>query len=384
MAKEYYTTLGVSQEASQQEIKKAYRKMAFKYHPDRNPDDPKAEEKFKAASEAYDVLGDEEKRQIYDRYGEDGLRSVNRHDFTSTEDIFDAFRDVFGNGSFFDDFFGTRRNSGSSRKGRNLRVNIEVNLEEVAEGTTKNVTLRKKDICTECGGKGAAPGTEPASCSYCNGYGQVEKRQGFFAMRTTCPRCQGSGIIIKSPCTECQGEGLVDDNSEVEIDVPAGVENGTRLKVPNQGEPHPKTGIKGDLFCDIAVKEHPIFMRRGCDLICNLPLPYSLVALGGKTEVPTLNAQTIETDIPKGTQNGDVLRLRGLGLPGLHTNRTGDLLIKIYIEVPRKLTKKQEELLRQLSEIEGANVSEERQSFINRLKDYVKQVAHSTGHFETN
>ncbi len=380
MASDYYTILGVDQDASPKEIKKAYKKMAFEYHPDRNPEDPEAEKKFKKASEAFEVLGDEEKRSMYDRYGEEGLRGINRQDFRSSEDIFDAFRDIFGNGSMFGDFFGQSRGGAAGGGGRNLRVPIEVTLEDVANGAQKTVTLRKRVVCDECDGSGAAPGSEPATCSACNGYGQVERRQGFFSMRSTCPRCGGKGTIIKSPCTICNGSGLMDHASDVHIDIPAGVESGTRLKVPNQGEPDPETGRTGDLFCDIIVQEHQIFERHGPDLICHLPLPYSLVALGGKTEVPTLNAQTIETTIPKGTQNGDVLRLRGLGLPSLRSRRKGDLLVKVYVEVPRKLTGRQKELLRELSEIEGSNVSQERESFLNRIKEYVKNVAHAGGH----
>ncbi len=348
--------------------------MAFKYHPDRNADDPGAAEKFKAASEAYDVLGDEDKRRIYDRYGEEGLKGVNRHDFRSTEDIFDAFRDIFGGGSPFGEFFGQRGDRGGRARGRNLRVNIEVSLEDAATGTQKVVNLRKRDICSECTGSGSAPGTEPSTCSYCRGYGQVEQRQGFFAVRATCPRCQGSGSIIKSPCTACRGHGLVENTSEIQVDIPAGVESGTRLKMPNEGEPDPETGRKGDLYCDISVKEHPIFIRRGPDLVCNLPLPYTLAALGGQTEVPTLKAGKMEINVPKGTQNGDVLRLKNAGLPDIRYGRRGDLLVKVFVEVPRKLTKRQKELLRELSEIEGANIGQERQGFLDRLKEYVKHV----------
>jgi len=346
--------------------------MAFKFHPDRNPEDPEAAEKFKAASEAYDVLGDEEKRRIYDRYGEEGLKGAGRHDFRSADDIFETFSDIFGGGGIFGDFFGRNSNSGNRRKGRSLRVNVEVSLEDVETGSQKNITLKKKDICTDCDGEGAAPGTEPATCSYCRGYGQVEQRQGFFAMRTTCPRCGGKGTIIKSPCTVCGGEGLVNKKSEVQVEVPVGVESGTRLKMPGKGEPDPETGVRGDLYCDITVKEHPLFLRRGPDLVCNLPLPYSLAALGGTAEVPTLNSDSVEANVPKGTRNGDVLRLKGLGLPDMRTGKKGDLLIKTFIEVPQKLTRRQEELLRELSEIEGTHISPEREGFLNKLKEYVK------------
>ncbi len=376
MASDYYKILEVDTEASQSEIKKAYRKMAFDYHPDRNPDDPEAAATFKAASEAYDVLGDEEKRKIYDLYGEEGLKRTQRHDFRTSEDIFETFRDIFGNGSIFNDFFGQGGASRTSGKGRSLRVDIEVTLEDVETGTRKNVTLRKRDLCSHCKGSGAAPGTDPVTCSYCRGHGQVENRHGFFAMRTACPRCQGSGVIIKSPCTECGGAGLVQDVFDIKIDVPPGVGSGTRIKIPNEGEPNPETGLKGDLYCDIVVQEHPIFLRHGSNIICNLPLPYSLAALGGATEVPTLKAHMTEAKIPKGTQNNDIIRLKGLGLPDMHTGRRGDLLVKVFIEVPKRLTKRQKELLHELSEIEGSNVCQERQGFLDRLKDYVKNVAH--------
>ncbi len=376
MAREYYTTLGVASDASQQEIKKAYRKMAFRYHPDRNPDDPQAAEKFKAASRAYEVLSDEDKRRIYDRHGEEGLKGFNRPDFQSEDDIFGAFSDIFGYGNPFEDIFGQRRRHEGQQQGRNLRVNIEVDLEDVVKGTKKTVTLRRRDICSSCNGNGAAPGTEPATCSYCKGYGQVEQRQGFFAMRVTCPRCQGSGSIIKSPCTECNGSGLVESVVEIKIDIPAGIESGTRLKVTGEGEPHPETRMRGDLYCDIVTRTHPLFVRHGTDLVCNLPVAYSLAALGGKTQAPALKAGAVEITVPKGTQNGDVLRLRGMGLPDPHSGRKGDLLVKVFVEVPRKLTRRQKELLRELTEIEGAHISPEREGFVERLKEYVKNFTH--------
>ncbi len=253
---------------------------------------------------------------------------------------------------------------------------MQVQLEDVAGGARRTVRIKKRDVCPHCSGSGAAPGSEPATCSYCRGYGQVEQRQGFFAMRATCPGCGGSGTIIKSPCCECGGDGLVENTSELSVDVPAGVESGTRLKMSEEGEPHPETGLKGDLYCDILVREHPIFVRRGADLICTLPLPYTLAALGGKTEVPALNAGTAELTIPRGVQNGEILRLKGLGLPELRTGKKGDLLVKVFVEVPRRLTRRQRELLQELSEIEGTNISSERQGFLDRLKEYVKNVTH--------
>ncbi|MFP4026903.1 MAG: molecular chaperone DnaJ [Candidatus Brocadiia bacterium] len=373
--KDYYDILGVKRKASQKEIKRAYRKLALEYHPDRNPDDPEAAEKFKEAARAYEVLGDEQKRRLYDQYGEAGLRNTGRRDFGSFDDIFSAFSDIFGGSGLFDEFFsGGRRGQRREKRGRNLRVALNMSLEEVSEGVTKTVTLRRREICDHCEGNGCTPGTEPTTCSYCRGHGQVENRQGFFSMRTTCPKCHGSGTICKNPCSKCGGEGLIEKECDVEITVPAGIESGTRIRVRGEGEPGP--GGRGDLFCDITVREHSIFNRRGADLICELPVSYSLAALGGKAQVPILGGEMREIEIPRSTQGGDLLRISKAGLPYPQNSARGDLLINVSVEVPQKLTDRQEELLRELAEIEGSHVSEKRKGFLQKIKEYVYQRSH--------
>mgnify|MGYP006293484053 CR=1 FL=1 len=368
--KDYYDILGIDRGASEKEIKKAYRKCALEYHPDRNPDDPEAAEKFKEAAQAYEVLSDPEKRELYDRYGEEGLKGQRRRDFSSYDDIFSAFSDIFG-GGMFEDFFGSRSAGRQRSRGRSLRVELELDLEDVAEGATKTVTLRRREKCPECGGDGCAADSEPRTCSYCRGYGQVESRQGFFSMRTTCPKCQGKGTRIDDPCPKCRGNGMVQEETEVNIPVPQGVESGTRLRIRGEGEPGPE-GRRGDLYCDITVRDHPIFERRGPDLVCQVPVTYSQAALGGTIEVPTLGGETTEVEVSKASQSGEVVRMRGQGLPYPNSQRKGDLLVVLQVDVPRELTDRQEDLLRELAEIEGSNVSERRQSFMERLKNYVR------------
>ncbi len=375
MARDYYRILGVEENASQEDIRRAYRKLALKYHPDRNAGDPGAAEKFKEAAQAYEVLGDPEKRRLYETYGEAGLRGAGLRDFSSFDDIFSAFTDIFG-GSLFEEFFGPERSGGGRSRGRSLRVGLEVDLEDVAGGTGKTVTLLRQERCEKCGGTGCAPGKQPITCSYCRGYGQVESRQGFFAMRTSCPQCRGSGMVIEDPCSECRGSGLVQRRSDVEIRVPPGVESGTRLRMRGEGEPGPG-GERGDLYCDIVVRDHPIFGRRGADLLCELPIAYSLAALGGQAEVPALGGQTLEVNIPRGLQSGEVLRLSHHGLPYPNNRARGDLLVRVFVEVPTRLTLRQEELLREMAKIEGSNVSEKRKSFLKRIRDYVHNMADS-------
>ncbi|MFW6456788.1 MAG: molecular chaperone DnaJ, partial [Planctomycetota bacterium] len=283
--KDYYNILGVDRGASQEEIKKAYRKAALKYHPDRNPDDPDAAEKFKEAAQAYDVLSDPKKRKQYDTYGEAGLNGQRARDFQSYDDVFSAFSDIFG-GGMFDEFFGGGKGRNSQSGGRSLRVELNLDLEDVAQKTTKTVNLRRREQCETCDGSGSAPGSSPRTCTYCRGYGQVESRQGFFSMRTTCPKCQGKGEIIDNPCSECGGDGMIQKECEVSITIPQGIESGTRLRVRGEGEPG-QNGRRGDLYCDINIKDHPIFDRRGPDLECELPISYSKAALGGTAEVPT-------------------------------------------------------------------------------------------------
>ena len=377
MARDYYEVLGLSREAAGDEMKRAYRKLALKHHPDRNPDDPQAAERFKEAAQAYDVLSDPEKRRLYDTYGEAGLRGAGARSFTSFEDIFSAFSDVFG-GGIFDEFFAASTGGRRARTGRSLRVRIDISLEEVAQGCTRTVSLRRRERCESCSGTGCKAGTRPATCSYCRGHGQVESRQGFFAMRTTCPRCHGSGSVIQDPCPACQGGGLVQKECELDIAIPPGLDAGTRLVVAGQGEAAP-SGVRGDLYCDVVVRDHPIFQRRRADLLCELPVTYAMAALGGEVEVPALGGATQTIKVPSGTQSGEILRLPHGGLPHSQGRGRGDLLLQVTVETPRKLTERQEELLRELAAIEGTHVTGKRKSFLETIRHYVHDVTHAQG-----
>jgi len=369
---DYYEVLGVSRDATQEQIKSAYRKIALKYHPDRNPGNSEAAERFKAAAEAYEVLGDEEMRRRYDLYGKAGLKEAGVRTFTSFDDIFSAFGDIFGD-SVFAEFFGRPMRP---ERGRNLRVQLSLELEEVATGTEKTITLRRLERCETCGGSGCRSGTRPATCPYCRGYGEVESRQAFFRMRTTCPRCHGAGTIITDPCPECEGAGRSERQVDVTVSIPAGIESQTRMRVRGQGEAGPG-GQRGDLYCDIFVREHDIFERNGADLLCEVPISYSTAVLGGTVQVPTIHGKTEDIKIPNGTRSGEILRCKNLGLPYPNGTGRGDLLVRVVVEVPQKLTPRQEELLRELAEIEKAHVSEERKSFLERIKSYLYQKTRS-------
>jgi molecular chaperone DnaJ len=366
--RDYYEVLGIDRDASQAEVKKAYRRKAMEYHPDRNPNNPDAAEKFKEAAEAYEVLGNEETRSRYDRYGRAGLQGVPLHDFGSVDDILNVFSDFFGGAGLFDGFFGPSRPRRPVR-GRNLRVALELDLREVLDGAEKTITLARLEACKECEGRGAAK-DGLRSCAQCRGYGQVESRQGFFRMRTTCPRCQGRGTVVVDPCAHCGGHGRIQKEVEVTVRVPAGIESGTRLRVRGEGESLPD-GPSGDLYCDVFVRPHDVFERSGADLLCEVPIGYPTAALGGSVDVPSLDGEARELAIPRGTQSGDMLRLRRLGLPRLDGADRGDMLVRVVIETPRRLTLRQEELLRELAEIEEDNVSERRKSFLTKLKDYI-------------
>jgi len=349
--KDYYEILGVTRSATQEEIKKAYRKMALKYHPDRNPDNKEAEEKFKEASEAYEVLSDPEKRQIYDQFGHEGLRGTGFTGFRGFEDIFSSFGDIFGD--FFG--FGGRPRSGPIR-GDDLRYDLEISFEEAAFGKEVELEIPRTVKCEACGGSGAKPGTRPIPCPACGGRGQVTRSQGFFSISTTCPTCQGTGQIIPEPCSACQGTGRVKQKRKVSLKIPAGVDTGSRLRLRGEGEAGGRGGPPGDLYVVIHVTPHESFERNGDDIFCKIPISFTTASLGGKIEVPTLDgSETIQ--IKRGTQSGEVFRLKGKGFPRLQGYGRGDEIIQVTVSVPKKLTKRQEELLREFAAIEGDNIS---------------------------
>lgn len=370
---DYYRILEIERNASQEDIKKAYRKQALKYHPDRNPGDKQSEQRFKKAAEAYEILGDSEKRKQYDLYGREGLKGFEVHGFTNFEDIFEHFSDIFG-GGLFEDFFGTRtrRQARTERRGPNLRVDIDLDLREVAAGTEKTIGLTRREYCDVCGGSGLRPGTSPATCSYCRGRGEIQQTQGFFVLRATCPKCGGHGKVIESPCNRCNGGGRVAKRTNITVQVPPGVEDGTRLRIAGQGESGENGAPRGDLYCDIHVKPHPIFQRQGNNILCELPISFTQAALGCEVDVPTLKGSVTKVKVPKGTQHGDILNVRGEGLPAMHGWGKGDLLVQAVIEVPARLTARQEELLREFAEIERLHPSPKTKSFFQKMKEYFK------------
>lgn len=371
--RDYYEILGVAREASDKDIAAAYRKLAVKYHPDKNPGDEDAIKLFKECAEAFEVLSDDDKRGRYDRYGHsgvDGVQGGGAPHFNDINDIFAAFGNMFGD-SVFGDLFnrGRRGQRNQVQRGADVRTDVSLDLLEAARGCRKTLTIRRHIRCEGCEGSGAKLGTKPEKCRYCNGAGQVIQASGIFRVQTTCPGCGGRGAMIKTPCPGCAGEGKVFERVEREVSIPAGVDEGTRLRLAGEGEASPNGGPPGDCYCFIQVREHPLFRREGQNLICALPLSYSQAALGAQVQVPTLEGAE-EVAIERGVQHGDLLRLRGRGVPDPHGRGVGDLLLHVAIEIPKQLTPRQEELLRELAAEEHANVSPQRKSFFDKLKAY--------------
>jgi len=370
MAKrDYYKVLGIEKAASQDEIKRAYRRMAIKYHPDKNPDNKEAEAKFKECAEAYEVLSDAEKRRQYDQYGHEGLRGTGMHDFSrmNVEDIFSMFG--------FEDFFGGVFGGGGRRSGRrtgpargyDLETGVELTLDEIAHGAEKTIEFTRQDRCAECSGSGAAPGTQPARCPICGGRGQVAKGGGFFQMVSTCPQCQGTGRVVQTPCSKCRGSGRVPKKRTVKIKIPPGVHEGQGIRVGGEGEPGRDGGPNGDLYCYVRVKPHEFLERDGNHLIAVVPISFTQAALGATIEVPSLNG-TRQLKVPPGTQFGSTFRIRGEGLPDVRTHRTGDELVHVTVETPTNLNTRQEELLREFAQTENKRVSPKSQGFFEKLK----------------
>jgi molecular chaperone DnaJ len=366
--RDYYEVLGVQRTATDVEIKKAYRQRAWEYHPDRNPGDKESEEKFKEAAEAFEVLSDAEKRRLYDQFGHEGPRGAGFQGFSGVEDIFSHFGDLFG------DLFGMGGMGGfggspfRSARGGDLRVGVELTFAEAVVGATKDVRVRRRVRCNTCGGSGAKPGTSEEVCGTCGGRGQVVHAQGFFMIGTTCPSCRGKGRVVRQKCPDCRGEGVVSREERLAVNIPAGVDDGQTLRLSGKGEPGPHGGAPGNLYVELTVHPDPRFKRDGADLLTELELSYPQAALGAVVSVPTIDGET-DVEVEPGTQPGTVVVLRGKGVPRVGRHGRGDLLVRFNVGVPKELTEKQRELLRQLAHELGeeAPAAEER-GFFGRRK----------------
>lgn len=377
--RDYYEVLGVERSASADEIKRSYRRLAMKFHPDRNPGDAEAETRFKEAAEAYEVLSDDGRRKMYDQYGHAGLRGTPGYDFRSMDpqDIFSMFDEIFGGGFGGGGGRGGRRRQGVAR-GYDLETQVEITLEEVLAGTTAEVDFTRLDVCDACHGEGARPGTSRSPCQTCGGHGQVAQSGlgGMFRMVTTCPACRGAGSVITDPCETCRGQGRVPRRRRLEVKIPPGIRAGQAVAIRGEGEPPPPEaarggqGIRGDLHVVIRVATHQLFERDGDNLTMRVPISFTQAALGAKVNIPTLDGEH-ELNIPRGTQHGRIIKVGGKGLPNLRSGRRGDLLVLISIEIPQKLTAKQETLLREYAETEDHSVLPETQGFWNRIRDFL-------------
>jgi len=372
--RDFYDILGVARNATDDEIKKAYRKLAMKYHPDRNPDSKEAEGKFKEAKEAYEMLSDPQKRAAYDQYGHAGV-DPNMGGFGGGGQGFGGFSDAFGD--IFGDIFGgggARGGRGGPQvyRGADLRYSMEITLEEAAHGHETQIRVPSWSNCDSCGGDGAEPGSKVETCTTCHGAGQVRVAQGFFSMQQTCPRCSGSGKYIPKPCKKCHGAGKIKSQKTLEVKIPAGIDDGMRIRSSGNGEPGVNGGPSGDLYVEVHIKEHPVFQREGEDLHCEMPISFIDAALGGEIEVPTLSGKA-SFDVPEGTQSGRVFRLRSKGIKSLRTALPGDLYIHVQVETPVKLNETQKDLLRKFDESlksGGSKHSPQQKGWLDRVKDF--------------
>lgn len=370
--RDFYETLGVPKNASEDDIKKAYRKLAMKHHPDRNPDSKTAEGKFKEAKEAYEMLSDKEKREAYDRYGHAGVDPNMNYGGGQGGGFADAFGDIFGD--IFGGGGGRGRGGPQMYRGADLRYNLEISLEQAFSGFDTTIRVPAWDACEPCGGSGAKPGTSPSTCSTCGGNGQVRMQQGFFSVQQTCPTCRGTGKIIADPCSACSGVGKVKRNKTLEVKIPAGIDDGMRIRSSGNGEPGQNGGPPGDLYVEVHIKSHAVFQREGDDLHCEIPITFAKAALGCEIEVPTLGGKVSFT-VPEGTQAGKVFRLRGKGIKGVRTGHMGDLFCHVAVDTPVKLTDRQKELLQELEKltIEGGdkhNPRSDSKTWKSRVKQF--------------
>lgn len=372
--KDYYEVLGVNRDASEDELKKAYRKLAMKWHPDRNPDNPKAEEHFKEAKEAYEILTDAQKRAAYDQFGHAGVDpSVGGAGGAGAG--FGGFGDAFGD--IFGDIFGGAGGGGGRGRstvyrGADLRYNLEISLEEAARGTETRIRIPAMEECETCKGSGAKPGTKPTTCTTCNGHGQVRMQQGFFSIQQTCPRCHGTGKMVANPCGSCSGSGRVKKQKTLAVKIPAGVDEGDRIRLSGEGEAGVNGGPTGDLYVVIQIKQHGVFTRDHNDLHCEMPISFTTAALGGEIEIPTLDGYA-KIKIPAETQSGKVFRLRGKGIKGVRSTAHGDLLCHVIVETPVSLTSRQKELLQEFESIsnkDSARHNPRAKSWMDRVKEF--------------
>jgi len=381
---DYYATLGVPRGASQEEIKKAYRKLALKHHPDKNPEDKDAEKKFKQVSEAYEVLSDEKKRQIYDQYGADALKGAasagpHAQGFSSMEDALRTFMGAFGGGhgggqeSIFDSFFsfgggGQQGASEAAVQGASKKISLTVSFEECAKGTEKEIAITNHLACDSCHGSGAKSASGIKTCSTCHGYGHIQQSRGFFNMTSTCPKCHGSGQIITDPCPECHSTGRLKKKQTVKVPIPAGIDDGMRIKLAGYGDAGERGGPPGDLYVYIQVKPHEIFHREGDDIVIDLPVTFTEASLGCKKEIPTPLSGSCKITIPEGVQSGKVLRIKGQGMPNVHGQGCGDLLVEVHVETPVELSEEQKDLLKEFQKLENPKNSPQKKGFFEKLK----------------
>ncbi|MDO8346717.1 MAG: molecular chaperone DnaJ [Rugosibacter sp.] len=370
MAKrDFYEILGVNRDASDEEIKKAYRKLAMKHHPDRNPDNPKSEGLFKEAKEAYEILSDPQKRAAYDQHGHAGVDPQARGFGGGNGGFGDAFADIFG------DIFGGGGGRSNVYRGADLRYNLEISLEDAARGSETRIRIPTLVGCEACDGSGAKKGTQPKTCPTCGGHGQVRMQQGFFSIQQACPKCHGTGRYIPEPCTTCQGSGRIKQHKTLSVKIPAGIDEGDRIRLSGEGEAGVNGGPAGDLYVQVHLKAHPVFQRDHDDLHCEMPVSFTTTSLGGEIEVPTLDGAA-HLKIPAGTQTGKVFRLRGKGIKGVRSSSRGDLLCHVVVETPVDLTERQKELLREFAEISSGNTGRHHpkaQGWMDRVRDFFSE-----------